>query len=598
MPPTPAAAALHSAKTPKDREGFRQAMSWLHTWAGLVLGWLLFAIFLTGTLSFFKNEFNLWMRPETHGLPAADAHVAPKALAALLRQVPDVTQWIMRMPDERDPAVTLLWRDTGNGRFETLRMNPQTGDAITTRDTMGGDFFYRFHFELRTAQKGRWTLQGRWVVGAATLMMFIALLTGIVTHRRFFKDFFTFRPNKGGQRAWLDAHNVSGVLVLPFYLMITFSGLMIFHTLYMPSGIATAYRGDKGIDSNAYFADLQGEKPERRVRRSPGDKVDPLPPIALEPIVDAASARWHGGHIGALQARRDAEGRVVVEVTRHEGDRLQYRPPRLLFDGITGQWLEQADPTSPAVTTYGVLYGLHLARFAGPGMRWALFGFGLLGSLMIATGMVLWTVKRSARQQTQSQRKGTATTAPRAPFGERLVGAINIATLGGLPLACGVYLASNRLLPIATTHRADTELAWFFSAWGLALLWGLWCAVVRPQRGGWSVPMAAGALVWTTLPVLNALTTQAHLGVTLPTGEWMWAGMDLSFLATGALMGWLAWRLRPGRVPHGRKMAPTGAQHAPAPTHAQEHAHPHHGGHHGDHAGNAAMAPSKAMSGG
>lgn len=603
MPPTPAAAALHSAKTPKDREGFRQAMSWLHTWAGLVLGWLLFAIFLTGTLSFFKNEFNLWMRPETHGLPAADAHVAPKALAALLRQVPDVTQWIMRMPDERDPAVTLLWRDTGNGRFETLRMNPQTGDAITTRDTMGGDFFYRFHFELRTAQKGRWTLQGRWVVGAATLMMFIALLTGIVTHRRFFKDFFTFRPNKGGQRAWLDAHNVSGVLVLPFYLMITFSGLMIFHTLYMPSGIATAYRGDKGIDSNAYFADLQGEKPERRVRRSPGDKVDPLPPIALEPIVDAASARWHGGHIGALQARRDAEGRVVVEVTRHEGDRLQYRPPRLLFDGITGQWLEQADPTSPAVTTYGVLYGLHLARFAGPGMRWALFGFGLLGSLMIATGMVLWTVKRSVRQQTQSQRKGTtrganATTAPRAPFGERLVAAINIATLGGLPLACGVYLASNRLVPITTEGRADTELAWFFSAWGLALLWGLWCAVVRPHRGGWSVLMAAGALVWMALPVLNALTTQAHLGITLPAGEWMWAGMDLSFLATGAIMGWLAWRLRPGRAPQGRKMAPTGAKHAPAPTHAQEHAHPHHGGHHGDHAGNAAMAPSNAMSGG
>lgn len=607
MPPEQMAAAPHPAKTPKDREGFRQAMSWLHTWAGLVLGWLLFAIFLTGTLSFFKNEFNLWMRPETHSLPAADAHVAPKALAALQRQVPDVTQWIMRLPDERDPAVTVLWRGTGNGRFETLRMNPQTGEAITTRETMGGDFFYRFHFELRTAQKGRWTIQGRWVVGAATLMMFIALLTGIVTHRRFFKDFFTFRPTKGGQRAWLDAHNVSGVLVLPFYLMITFSGLMIFHTLYMPSGIAAAYRGEKGIDSNTYFAELQGEKPERRVRRGPGDKVDPLPPIALEPIVDAASARWSGGRIGALQARRDAEGRVVVEVTRHEGDRLQYRPPRLLFDGVTGQWLEQADPTSPAVTTYGVLYGLHMARFAGPGMRWALFGFGLLGSLMIATGMVLWTVKRSVRQQTQSQRKGAATTAsaPPAPFGERLVAAINLATLGGLPLACGVYLASNRLLPVALDGRADAELAWFFSAWGLALLWGLWCAVVRPHRAGWSALMAAGAVVWTALPILNALTTQAHLGITLPAGEWMWAGMDLSFLATGALMGWLAWRLRPGRAAQSKKSAPTGTRPTAAtaplpnvPAQPHVHTHGHAQGHHGSPVGNAAMAPSNARSGG
>ena len=34
------------------KEGFRQAMAWLHTWAGLTFGWLLFAIFLTGTLAY------------------------------------------------------------------------------------------------------------------------------------------------------------------------------------------------------------------------------------------------------------------------------------------------------------------------------------------------------------------------------------------------------------------------------------------------------------------------------------------------------------------------------------------------------------------
>lgn len=148
--------ATSTVRKSADREGFRQAMSWLHTWAGLILGWLLFAIFLTGTLSFFKNEFNLWMRPEMHGLPrtdAADAQVAQKSVDALVRKAPDVTQWILHLPDDRDPAVNMLWRGTGNGRFETLRMNPQTGEPIEARQTMGGDFFYRFHFELRTAQK-------------------------------------------------------------------------------------------------------------------------------------------------------------------------------------------------------------------------------------------------------------------------------------------------------------------------------------------------------------------------------------------------------------------------------------------------------------
>ena len=41
-----------------------QSMSALHTWAGLVLGWLLFAIFLTGTLAVFDRELNWWMQPE------------------------------------------------------------------------------------------------------------------------------------------------------------------------------------------------------------------------------------------------------------------------------------------------------------------------------------------------------------------------------------------------------------------------------------------------------------------------------------------------------------------------------------------------------
>lgn len=567
------------ARQRPDREGLRQAMSWLHTWAGLVLGWLLFAIFLTGTLSFFRSEFTQWMQPELHGLPAAGgqapevAQVAQRSADALTRQVPGVTQWTMQLPDARDPTVNILWRDKPDGRLEAMRVNPRTGEPVRARQTMGGDFFYRFHFELRTAHKGRWTIQGRWVVGAATMLMFVALVTGVITHRRIFKDFFTFRPAKGGQRAWLDAHNVSGVLVLPFYLMVTFSGLMIFHTLYLPAGIAATYKSEKGVDSNAYFADLQGEKAESRPRRGAGATAPPLPAIALQPILADAAERWAGGRIGSVQARRDAHGRAVVEVTRHAGDRLQYRPPRLLFDAATGQWLDQADASGPAAQTYGVLYGLHMARFAGPGMRWALFGFGVLGSLMIATGMVLWCVKRSAKTQVQAQarrlslREGAdaaegATRRLRAPFGERLVAALNIATLAGLPLACGAFLAANRLIPVGAEGRPDAELAWFFSAWGLALLWALASAVLRPSRWGWSVPLGAGGVVWAALPVVNALTTSTHLGVTLPAGEWAWAGMDLAFLAAGLLMGWLAWRLGPSRV--GRVRGESGMARRPA----------------------------------
>jgi hypothetical protein len=82
---------------------------------------------------------------------------------------------------------------------------------------------------------------------------------------------------------------------------------------------------------------------------------------------------------------------------------------------------------------------------------------------------------------------------------------------------------------------------------------------------GWSVPLGAAGAVWATLPLINALTTHTHLGVTLPAGEWVWASMDLSFLATGLLLGWLSWRLLPGRVPRGKAAVGTKApRHAAA----------------------------------
>jgi hypothetical protein len=33
-------------------------------WSGLLFGWLLFTVFLTGTLTIFDNEITYWMQPE------------------------------------------------------------------------------------------------------------------------------------------------------------------------------------------------------------------------------------------------------------------------------------------------------------------------------------------------------------------------------------------------------------------------------------------------------------------------------------------------------------------------------------------------------
>ena len=218
------------------KEGFRQSMAWLHTWSGLLVGWVLFMVFAAGTASYFKDEITFWTKPELHA-PASRAQVrqvqaAEGAVAYLQKHGAGSPRWFINLPAERQPSTDVLYLaapasaaapgDKSRRRFDRVSLDPATGEALTAaRVTRGGEFFYRLHFDLHYMP----ALWARWIVGFCAMFMLVAIFSGIVTHKRIFKDFFTFRPKKG-QRSWLDAHNVTAVLALPYHLMITYTGLV------------------------------------------------------------------------------------------------------------------------------------------------------------------------------------------------------------------------------------------------------------------------------------------------------------------------------------------------------------------------------------
>src|SRR3546814_11113929 len=103
-----------------------------------------------------------------------------------------------------------------------------------------------------------------------------AILSGIVTHKKIFADFFMLRFGKG-QRSWLDAHNVAAVFALPFHLMITYTGLVTLAVMYMPWGIAAIYA------RSASF--LEAVYPER-AEVSPTAVAAPL--VSMPPRMEGA----------------------------------------------------------------------------------------------------------------------------------------------------------------------------------------------------------------------------------------------------------------------------------------------------------------------
>ncbi|WP_313622387.1 PepSY-associated TM helix domain-containing protein [Achromobacter sp.] len=499
----------------QGEEGLRQSMSWLHTWAGLIFGWVLFAMFLTGSLAFFRPEITRWMQPEIQVQPGPAVQAVETAQRYLNENAADAKRWFITPPSDREPLIQLLYQTPkpkpGERGFVRVKLDPATGQAVTGRQTRGGDFFYRFHFELETAFP--W---GRWLASIAGMFMLVAIISGIITHKKIFTDFFTFRPKKGGQRAWMDGHNVLSVLGLPFHLMITFSGLVLFMVMLMPAGIQAVYDTPRQYTDDVFKA-FKVTPPLNQ----------PAPLVAIAPLVEQAQQHWQG-RVGRVTVNNPGDAGATITLTRDEADGVSYGrlAPYMRFDGVTGALQEGSDERSATVVTAGAITGLHLGLFAEPLLRWLYFLVSLAGTGMVATGLVLWIAKRR-----QKARPGDA----REAFSLRLVDGLNAGTIAGVVFGVAAVFLANRLLPAEMPGRQVWEVRAFFSAWGLSLVYAFLF-----QRRKWQDLLAVAAAALALVPVVNALTTHRHLGVSLPEGDWVMAGFDLTCLASAVLFGWMA----------------------------------------------------------
>ncbi|MCW4453776.1 PepSY domain-containing protein [Flavobacterium sp. MXW15] len=519
------------------KNGFRQSMAWLHTWTGLLVGWLLLLIFMAGTASYYREEISRWMRPELPRTTVASEVAAERAVAFLQRKAPQAELWSVTLPDPRNPAMRMFWRNPesmvqpppeggkrrrrGGGRFGDATLDPSTGQEISARETRGGDFFYRLHFDLHYIP----VLWARYIVGFCAMFMLVAIITGVITHKKIFKDFFTFRPEKG-LRSWLDFHNVSAVMALPYHAMITYTGIVTLMFMYLPWGVKAAYPNDE----DAFFNEAFGGMAEVR-EAAPGSAA----PLPVRQLLDSARAQWRGAEIAGFSVHHPGNANAAIDIRQRDGRRLSIDTPALRYDAVSGELLERSPAPGGASQTRGVMYGLHLARFADWGLRALFFVSGLVGCLMVASGVVLWAVKERPKHA-KSGRTG---------FGLRLVDALNIGAVAGLPIAFAAYFWGNRLLPVGMAGRAAAEADVFFYAWAAALL----AAFAWPKRMMWAWQLYLGAVLFALIPLLNALTTHAHLGVTLASGDWVLAGFDLSMVAFGACLAVCGWRMQRWQPP-------------------------------------------------
>ena len=483
---------------PIKKPSWAQRLSGLHTWAGLIAGWLLFAIFFTGTLTVFDHEITRWMRYEIP-LNASDlAQSSHSALSVLSERFPESSHWHVLLPSERLGELAVVGSD-GNLRTafnDRLNVNPADASVYQRLDSLGGRFFFLFHFTLHIG--GWW---GICIVGFLGLLMLLGLLSGLVIHKKIFKDFFTFRPNKG-QRSWLDGHNTSAVLLLPFLLVMTYSGINVFSQTYFPQAWLHA---NKVPAPEPLHDDPLASEPSKLLTPNPQH---------IAPLLQQAEQRL--GPLNSLEFNRQ---QAILTVKPQLGNQVALgHKETMRFDWRTGAVIQEPPMHSAIERAQLVIMGLHFGQFGGYPLRWLYFFCGLLSSAMIASGLVMFTLKR---------RRNYAHSARWQPQGYRFIEATNIASIAGLFIACLGLLWINRLYPFDGTQRALYEMAGFFGLWALSWLH----AGYRPVTRAWREQLLIAAVLCLSLPLWNVLFSTVVWGT-----ERQW--IDLALLGFAAAL-WL-----------------------------------------------------------
>ncbi|MCE2563589.1 PepSY domain-containing protein [Komagataeibacter sp. FNDCF1] len=480
------------------RDTLRLRMGWLHAWVGFMAGILLLVVFAGGTLAVFDTEITRWMQPENLRLPG-NTQPTPTALEAARHDLEALRAGgefpFLSLPSARDPMLRLLHYD--GHEFIGPALDPLDGQAVAVRQTVGGQLFYNLHFTLWLGHD--W---GRRVVDGLGLAMIVATLSGVIIHlRALLPDLVVFRPFASRARAWLDVHVVIGVFFLPFIVGMAYTGVVIHSAAILPDG-APAHR------------------------RPPAARADvkaavALPPLA--PILNRAAQEFGTGQTGFFLFNPN-----YISAARSDGAGFRLTRDEAEFRYDDGMFLRTLRHDRAMEIVAQGIRGFHYARWTPPGLRWLYFLSGLGGTVLIASGLVLFLMRHRRRHGDT--------------IGFRMAEAVATAVIVGFPVATLGLFWANRLLPATLPTRLAWEGDIFVGIWLASMLHACAEALARRPVGAWRWQLRGVVLLGMALPVMDILTRPGWAGVL---GNNVFCAVDGCALGVGAAAMIISRRLAP-----------------------------------------------------
>lgn len=482
----------------------------VHTWTGLICGLALFIAFYTGSLTMFYGAIERWSQPELRRPPV----VSVEDLDALVRDAttrfPEATheRLFLRLSSVNHPQPHVEWReDIGRGATSWLLFTPgaEPVDRDRSAHTRLADFVNELHFSL-----GLPVQFGRNLLGFLCVLYGLALVSGVLIHAPvLLRDLFALRVGPNLKRLWQDAHNVIGVLSLPFHLMFALTSALLTINFLPVLGINFLVLGGQIETFAERHSNLVTHRPDQ-------DLAVPQQTVAalLEQARAAAPTMVPDilifEHYGDASAQVSVRGAIPGTLTNGG---------LVVLDGATGALMAVDVPGASRATQIAVnsAQSLHYGAFGGELIRWLYALLGLAGAWLFYSGNLLWIESRRKRRESAQPR-----------LHQRLAQVTVGVALGCIGGVAAAFLA-NALLPDSLSQRALWETRSYFFVFFAMIGW----ALLRPPARAATELLLVIAVLHFTLPLANGITTGDHLVHAIREGLWSVAGIDLAAVVLG-----------------------------------------------------------------
>lgn len=456
-----------------------------HSVLGIAFAAVIYLVCLTGALSVFEQDFELWEQPDLPAVHAVSDAAVARAVGTVAAQAGDDPLYVS-FPT---PALPRLRLTAHHGRDEHNWVADAQGAIIGETQTPWAEFLTTLHIQLHLPRS--W---GGFIVGLTGVALLSSLISGILSHPRVLRDAFHLRLGGSRRLQEADLHNRLGVWALPFHVIVSLTGALLgLSTIIVGALAMLLYRGDTG----RVYAMLLPPKPPVDARAAP------LPNIAAILATARAHAPTSTPRMMTVTRMGHRDASVSLSATRPD---LLAAQDSMVF-AADGRIIQEKHPGGLTLgeQILGSLGTLHFGWFGGVAVRIA---YGLLGialCVVTSSGIHVWLARR--------RDKGRP-----APHWERVWAAI----LWGQPAALALAAAFTIAMP-ALGDRFATPLwlaATIATITGAALWSSLTDAAIRlPLR------RATGALLLATV--------LAHLARHGIWGDGAATGVDIVLVATG-----------------------------------------------------------------